>query len=176
MAAHVDVVVFDEHELVGELRIAHQSARSAAAPACPARRADAPCPRKRTAPGAWDRSPSRPAVRCPPGSDWPACKWRSAARIRSSAHPGCSTAQTAAASPRIRARRSACSTARRRTKLQQPRLQAEVRFPELAIVDVFDAFPDARLAAVLMPVRCPDAGRTGGTSAAPATTARARRS
>ena len=55
VAADVDVVVFDEDELVGELRIAHQLRRSAAAPACRARRADAPCRQTRTARAASDR-------------------------------------------------------------------------------------------------------------------------
>src|SRR6185295_7003999 len=31
--------------------------------------------------------------------------------------------------------------------------QAEVRFPELAVVDIFNPFPNARLAAMLVPVR-----------------------
>ncbi len=36
-------------------------------------------------------------------------------------------------------------------EIQQPGLQVQVRFPEFAIVDVFDSFPDARFAAVLLP-------------------------
>ena len=36
-------------------------------------------------------------------------------------------------------------------KFNQPRFQAEMRFPKLRIVDAFNAFPDLRLAAVLGP-------------------------
>ncbi len=36
-------------------------------------------------------------------------------------------------------------------KFQKPRLQAEMRLPKFAIVDVFNPFPDLRLAAVLVP-------------------------
>ena len=36
-------------------------------------------------------------------------------------------------------------------KRQQPRFQSEVRFPQLAVVDIFNPLPDARLAAVLVP-------------------------
>src|SRR5207244_6536291 len=34
---------------------------------------------------------------------------------------------------------------------QQPRFQAEMCFPQLAVVDVFNSLPDARFAAVLVP-------------------------
>ena len=36
-------------------------------------------------------------------------------------------------------------------KFQQPRFQAEMRFPEFAVVHVLDPFPDAGFAAVLVP-------------------------
>ena len=38
-------------------------------------------------------------------------------------------------------------------KLQEALLQAEMRFPQFPIIDVFDPFPDARFAAVLVPAR-----------------------
>src|SRR5262249_15302202 len=36
-------------------------------------------------------------------------------------------------------------------KFKEPRLQSEVRFPQLRVVHVFDAFPDARFSTVLRP-------------------------
>ena len=50
-------------------------------------------------------------------------------------------------------RRSACSTARCADEFQQPRLQAEMCFPQLAVVHVFDPFPDLGVGAVLVPAR-----------------------